>query len=241
MRVFPGFDEQTPSVPVPESFFRELMLLIDDRAELLLTLYVLWLTHAAGGESGFFRRRDLEKDTRFMTALGDVERTPEEALDEALTRAVARGTLLHLRGRATAEGPEEDWYGLNTPENRERVRVLAEGHRQHLGRWAIGLTTDMPRLHPVRPNIFTLYEQTIGVLHPLIVDELRMAEQEYPAEWIEEAFRIAAERNVRHWRYVRAILERWAREGRDDEKDRRHREEDPDRYISGPYGRFIRY
>lgn len=242
MRVFPGFDDHSGSVPIPEQFFREVMPYITDRAELLLLLYVFWLVHRSGGESSFFRRRDLERDQRFMTALADPERTPEEALDDALTRSVVRGTLLHLRGRATAESPEEDWYGLNTPENRERARALSEGHREHLGRWAIGLETDLPRLRPVRPNIFTLYEQTIGVLHPIIADELREAEQEYPMEWIEEAFRIAAERNVRHWRYVRAILERWAREGRDDEEDRRRREEeDPHRYISGPYGRLIRF
>jgi hypothetical protein len=40
------------------------------------------------------------------------------------------------------------------------------------------------------------------------------AEQTYPAEWIEEAFRIAVVNNVRRWVYVRRILERWAEEGR---------------------------
>lgn len=239
MRYFPGFDNGA-TVPVPDQFFREVMPHITDRAELVLTLYVFWLSHHAGPDAPFFRRRDLEADGRLMAALADAERTPEEALDEALTRAVARGTLLHLRAQATAESDEEDWYCLNTPQNRERVRALADGYREHLGSWAMSLRQDLPRLRPVRPNIFTLYEQTIGVLNALIAEELREAEQEYPAEWIEEAFRIAAARNVRNWRYVRAILERWAREGRDEE-DRRGREQDPKRYISGPYGHLIQH
>ncbi|QLQ07827.1 MAG: DnaD domain protein [Anaerolineae bacterium] len=67
----------------------------------------------------------------------------------------------------------------------------------------------------LRPNIFVLYEQNIGLLQPIIADELRDAELRYPADWIEDAFRIAVEQNKRAWRYIRAILERWATEGRD--------------------------
>ena len=119
MRYFPGFDDNS-AVPVPEQFFREVMPHITDRAELILLLYVFWLSHHAGPDAAFFRRRDLAGDARLMAALGDAERSPEEALDEALTQAVARGVLLHLRGQATADSEEEDWYCLNTPANRER-------------------------------------------------------------------------------------------------------------------------
>ena len=72
-----------------------------------------------------------------------------------------------------------------------------------------------PRIAVERPNIFQLYEQNIGLLQPIIAEQLQEAEDTYPAEWIEEAFTIAAEQNVRNWRYVRAILDRWLAEGRD--------------------------
>ncbi|MEJ2753177.1 MAG: DnaD domain protein, partial [Chloroflexota bacterium] len=65
-----------------------------------------------------------------------------------------------------------------------------------------------------RPNIFVLYEQNIGALTPLIADELRDAEQTYPPQWIEEAIKIAVENNVRRWRYIITILERWRLEGK---------------------------
>jgi acyl-CoA thioester hydrolase len=65
-----------------------------------------------------------------------------------------------------------------------------------------------------RPNAFTLYERNMGMLTPLIADELRQAEENYPAEWIEEAFREAVSSNKRSWKYVRAVLERWRVEGK---------------------------
>ena len=65
-----------------------------------------------------------------------------------------------------------------------------------------------------RPNIFVLYEQNIGLLSPLIADELRDAADRYPEEWIESAFREAVQHNKRKWSYIRAILRRWEAEGR---------------------------
>lgn len=65
-----------------------------------------------------------------------------------------------------------------------------------------------------RPNIFVLYEQNIGLLSPLIAEELKEAADHYPAEWIEAAFREAVLYNKRNWKYIRAILRRWETEGR---------------------------
>ena len=39
-----------------------------------------------------------------------------------------------------------------------------------------------------RPNIFALYEQNIGLLTPLIAEDLKDAINHYPEEWIEAAF-----------------------------------------------------
>lgn len=65
-----------------------------------------------------------------------------------------------------------------------------------------------------KPNIFTLYENNIGLLTPIMADELRAAEQEFPAEWVADAFKEAIKANVRRWSYIRAILDRWKVEGR---------------------------
>ena len=65
-----------------------------------------------------------------------------------------------------------------------------------------------------RPNIFRLYEENIGMLTPMIAEELLDAEQVYPKQWIQDAMREAVLNGAHSWRYVEAILKRWQREGR---------------------------
>jgi DnaD/phage-associated family protein len=64
-----------------------------------------------------------------------------------------------------------------------------------------------------RPLVFTLYERNIGMLTPMICEELLIAEKEYPADWIEKAIQEALNNNVRNWKYVSAILTRWKKDG----------------------------
>ena len=94
-------------------------------------------------------------------------------------------------------------------------------------------------------NIFRLYEENIGPLTPLIAETLGEAEDTYPAEWIEDAIRIAVQSNKRTWRYVAAILERWQREGRHDKKepskDRSDTEEPHRKYVEGQFSDFIEH
>lgn len=72
------------------------------------------------------------------------------------------------------------------------------------------------QIEPSKPPavIFKLYQDTIGIMTPMIADELKAAETEYPAEWVEEAFKLAATRNVRKWVYVKKVLDNWKTEGR---------------------------
>jgi len=52
------------------------------------------------------------------------------------------------------------------------------------------------------------------MLTPMMAEQLNEAAQSYAPQWVEEAFGIAAQRDKRNWRYVEAILQRWAREGK---------------------------
>ena len=65
-----------------------------------------------------------------------------------------------------------------------------------------------------RANIFALYEKHIGSYGHNIAEQLRAAEQEYPAQWIEDAFALAADRDIASWNYIWTILRRWHRDGR---------------------------
>jgi DnaD/phage-associated family protein len=81
-----------------------------------------------------------------------------------------------------------------------------------------------------RPNIFVLYEENIGMLSPILAEELKEAEELYPGGWLESAFHIAVTENKRSWRYIAGILRRWAAEGKDegkyDGKSGRHPQKD---------------
>lgn len=94
---------------------------------------------------------------------------------------------------------------------------------------------------PSETNIFALYEHNIGIITPLIGEELKEAANLYPPQWIEEAFREAAMLNKRSWRYVARILERWASEGKDSGKYKGNtKEASTDKYVKGKYGRLVR-
>jgi len=90
-------------------------------------------------------------------------------------------------------------------------------------------------------NIFALYEQNIGIITPMIAEELKEADRFYPPQWIEEAFREAVTLNKRSWKYIARILERWASEGKDSGEYKRDiKKDDPDKYIKGRYGHMVR-
>lgn len=228
MKGFSGFPPgKTRLVSLPEPVFSELLPLIDDLNELKVTLFCYWRLSQEHGAIRFVRRDVLLKDEALLKGL---HREPGEeatvALNRALEQAIARGTLLHVH--AEQDGKPEDWYFANTPKGRAAVQQIERGV-------PLEDTPPISQAEVSRPNIFVLYEQNIGMLQPLISDELRQAEREYPAQWIEDAFQLAVEANVRRWSYIRAILERWATEGRGDGTDRGDSQEDYRRYTKGKY------
>jgi len=100
--------------------------------------------------------------------------------------------------------------------------------------------TDDSRQQPA-VNIFALYEQNIGIITPMIAEELKEADKIYPPQWIEEAFKEAVTLNKRSWKYIARILERWASEGKDSGEYRRDIKKDgPDKYVKGRYGHLVK-
>ncbi len=225
---FPGGKVRFTRIPAP--FFSELLPLIDDLAELKITLYALWRLERDEADFRYLRRVDFTSDRRLMQGLGD---DPQKAIDAALQRAVDRGTL--LAAELTGDHGAESYYFLNSPRGQAAAQAIARGEWRPSGDGRYPITLDMER-----PNIYRLYEENIGPLTPMIRDELIDAEKAYPADWIEEAMRIAVENNVRRWRYVQAILRSWQEEGRD-EQNRRDTQKDRRRYVEGPFADFIEH
>jgi DnaD/phage-associated family protein len=104
---------------------------------------------------------------------------------------------------------------------------------------AYSLLADSHQLPAV--NIFTLYEQNIGMITPMIAEELKEAEKLYPPLWIEEAFKEAVTLNKRSWKYIARILERWTSEGKDSGEYKRDiKKGGPNKYIKGKYGHLVK-
>jgi DnaD/phage-associated family protein len=224
MKGFAGFpDGKLRRVPMPEPFFTELLPVIDHLAELKVTLYAVWCLSLKPGTYRFVQRADFAEDDLFMAGLSASPRQAEEALDDALERAEARGTLLRVTVEDAAA--ERHLYFLNTAKGREALDKLTRGEwRPEAFDGAVF------RLSQMRSNIFTLYEHNIGALTPMISEELRDMAETYPAGWIEDAIRVAVKNNVRRLKYIQAVLERMRSEGRYEQENREPAEPDLSRF-----------
>ena len=228
---FPSGKVRFTSIPAP--FFSELLPEIDQLGELKVTLYALWFLDRQEGQARWVTYQDFTGDQRLMKGLGTTSEAACEVLKNSLERACQRGSLI----RALAEGQdaEKALYFLNSPRGRAAVKAWQQGQ------WSPEQAGHLPsELGVERPNIFSMYEQNIGPLTPMIAETLQQAELEFPADWIEDALRIAVENNVRRWRYVDAILRSWKEKGRHG-PDRRNSKEDYRRYVEGEFADFIEH
>ncbi|HEU0026651.1 MAG TPA: DnaD domain protein [Ktedonobacterales bacterium] len=238
MPAFPGFPPgPNPYTPLPDAFFTDVAPEIEDANELKVTLHLFWLFYQKTGAPRCASDRELLADSLLRRALrrrGD-PRPYEERLRAALEAARARGVL--LRARVRVDDEIVTWYFFNTERSREAIAGLLQGEISpemlldlegpiaDANADASGDGESGERRLAVeveRPNIFTLYEQNIGLLAPLVAEELRDAGERYPWDWIEDAFREAAQQNKRKWSYIRAILKRWETDGKGGEPHGTH-------------------
>lgn len=243
MPAFTGFPSgKNPFVPLPETFFSTVLPQIENLGELKVVLHLFWRLYQKEGSPRCASDRELLADPllrRTLRRQGD-PRPIEERLRAALEQAQANGILLRVRVRVDDE--IVSWYFFNTDRSRRAVTRLQRGElspealldaegparqasedENNIGvmgaMGVMGTTGTASMIHALalevdRPNIFALYEQNVGLLLPLVAEELREAGERYPQEWIEEAFRLAVQQNKRKWSYIRAILHRWETEGK---------------------------
>ena len=213
---FAGFPRRVRFTPVPSPVFGPLLEQIDDLAELKCTLRVIWALHEKRGYPRFVTLSALLADRTLARALADGGSPHRVRVESALALAVERGTL--VSGTVQLDDGEERIYMLNTEADRSALAAISKTDLS-----PTQLLADEPwEGTKERPNIFALYEDNVGILSPMMADELRDAEQVYPAPWIEDAFREAVTQNKRNWRYIARILERWEREGRGNGEPGRH-------------------
>ncbi len=237
MKQFSGFPAKMQFTPIPNLFFSNLLPQITDIAELKTTLHIFWSLYGKRGYPRFTTYHELLGNTSLMESLREAGQ-PEESLRNALEMAVKRGTILHIA--LERDGTLEDVYFLNTESDTQMVAKIRNGELTLPGLKAEGHISPEVETEPT-PDIFTLYEQNIGMLTPMIAEELREAEKLYPEDWIRDAIKEAVNQGIHKWSYISAVLERWSTEGRGNGTHRRDtKKADPDKYIKGKYGHIVR-
>lgn len=206
---FGGFPGVSRATAIPNLFFATVLPEMRSPAELLAFLFVSRLVQEQRGAVRFVTASQVYAEEGSAEAFAQLG-GGREGLDRGLAGCLELGALLALR--LTGRDGEETVYFVNNPGSRRAVA------RARAGELALKPET---AAHEVviesRPGIFRLYEENVGTITPLVGERLLEAVEKYPFEWIEDAFRHAAELNVRNWRYIERILLRWAEEGRGNE------------------------
>lgn len=238
MTRFSGFPASARrNFALPDVFVSEVLPLIDDFAELQVVLAALCALQERHAAHRYLLAAELLGQPALRTALTHAAPalSAEDALAAALERACVHGVLLRVPVQdARLPGAGETFYVVNSEAGR------AAASRLRRGEWTLDEQQQVT-LNQERPNIYRLYETHIGPLTPMIADALRDAEREYTAAWTEQAILAAVSANVRSWRYVQAVLERWRREGKPYEVAQESDERNGRRFVSGPYADFIEH
>lgn len=233
---FNGFPTKMKFTPIPNLFINKLLPQINDTTELKTALLIFHLLYQKRGYPTYITYEELLQDIH----LGDNilgQKESEQTLRKALEAIVKRGIFLHVHLKQN--GRTEDIYMLNNTQNQQVAKRLMHGRIDTKGR-----TNQVASVAPLGPlpSVFTLYEENIGLLTPMIADELREAEKLYPENWIRDAIKEAVSQNKRKWKYISAILERWSLEGKSHGIDRRYtKKADPKKYVKGQYGHMVRH
>ncbi|MCY3780730.1 MAG: DnaD domain protein [Chloroflexi bacterium] len=220
------------AITLPADFLTRLLPEIDDLAELKVTVFFLAALRQKEGKYRYMRAEEFRADADLMRGLATVDRSssPAQNLEDALRKALARGTL--LRAEIDLDDETCQLYFRNDQAGRDAQR------RVEAGEWRPAYADEIEILPP-RPTLFGLYEENIGILTPMIAEAIKAAQAEYPHEWIEDAMRYAVERNARNWRYIQRVLQGWQQEGRSRETSGRHHG-GPRKYTTGKRKNFIK-
>jgi len=241
---FTGFHKGTLYTPVPNPLFGSLLEQIQDLAELKVTLRGFWILHRKRSQPRLAHLGEFLSDTALLRGLkGSGVGGAKQEIRRGLALAVARGTfLLH---RPNGGGEDAAVYMLNTESGRADLARMRRDPNAVTTPGSIPGSIRTDALHEElldeppgeKPSIFSLYEDNVGVLSPLLAQELMEAEDSYPESWINQAFQIAVSENKRSWRYIAGILRRWAAEGKDDGKPGRNPEKDNRQKFLNDYER----
>lgn len=215
-------------INLAKGLFWKIIEQTEDISQLKMILYVFYSLAQQTTLPAFVTHHELLSSGPALLRLSN------EDFSKTLQSLVENGTLLFLKQADN----HHDIYLANTRSNRELIEQIERGEF----RFKEDSNVSAEKRNPQKsPNIFVLYEQNIGMITPMLSEELKAAAELYPAKWIEDAFKEAVLQNKRSWRYIARILERWTSEGKNSGAYRQGNKKDStDKYISGKYGHLVK-
>src|SRR6185436_14578145 len=157
MQKFDGFPDDSKLSPTafPAQFYSELLPMIDDLAELKLTVFCFWALHQREGSSRYLLREDFYDDDALVAGLLAIDpvATMDQMLTAALNRTLERGTL--ICAEVELDNGSETLYFMNSKKGRSAIAQIRAGE------WQPGDEKHPVEILPERPNIYRLYEANI--------------------------------------------------------------------------------
>ena len=195
--------------PTPNIIFGELLEKIDNINDLKFILRIVWMLNQVKRAPKYITINEMLSDKILYSLICNKSDTEIQTDTISMIRKPTYQSIL-MSHEINENGSINTVVALNTPQNNKMLSNTNEIDKSNSLMQTPGYTEEQST------NIFELYENNIGILNPIIADELRIAETTYPYNWINSAFKESVLRNKRSWKYIKTILENWHREGKTD-------------------------
>ena len=186
------------STRVPNAVLSAVLDQVAESETVKLILRAVWLLEHRRGFPASITVNELRQDRVLLRALKTQER-----FDAALDHSLNLGVLIKFQLN------NADALMLNTVSATRQVEH-AKGKKSEDVEddgWGDSVGSDMPN------DAFRSYEENIGILSPMIRENITASLQDFSDEDIIEAIKIAVENESRSWSFIAGVLRRWARDG----------------------------
>lgn len=197
LKEFPLSDD-FGSTRVPNAVLSAVLNEVEESETVKLILRAVWLLEHQRGFPASITVNELRHDRVLIRVFKSQER-----FDAALDQSLNLGVLIKFKLN------NADALMLNTVSATRQVEHAEGAQSENIDDdgWGASVGAEMP------DDAFRAYEENIGILSPMIRENITAALQDFSDQDIIEAIKIAVENESRSWSFIAGVLRRWARDG----------------------------
>jgi DNA replication protein len=229
MNIADGFPDKSKFTPIPNLLFGQVLEKITDIKLLKCLLRLMFMQNQKKGFPRFVTWKELVSDRVLMINISDetqsnvasnhLEHNFEAhnvALVKTLHKLESMGLILTVNEFESIDDLKvSSIFLVNNEEGRKGLKFIINNLHNEININPRDIVNGSPQpLTQDLSNIFSLYEDNIGVIGYIMAEELKEAEKNYPESWLVEAFKEAILQNKRSWSYIKAILNNWTENGK---------------------------